>query len=232
MPVTVLGYPATSDRSRGWLRYMYRKATTEDNWDKEGQPHPHWDNISNEPPGSWHRMDLWASMYAMVLMADTTPAWREVYGRVLNELAFRHTSYWAAKDWLDQIGHDPRRENYPQGWYENLIPKQLWGQYDVAGWTANGVEPWGLQMDPIGTRRQPLLQGLVPAADGLLHVRYRRPQVAAAIRRRPGRRKHLHLEPTREPPTTSPTSGPSGSRAAIERIPRSGHNDWPERASV
>ena len=150
MPVTVLGYPATSDRSRGWLRYMYRKATTEDNWDKEGQPHPHWDNVSNEPPGSWHRMDLWASMYAMVLMADTTPAWREVYGRVLDELAFRHTGYWAAKDWLDQIGHDPRRENYPEGWYEHLIPKHLRGQHDVMGWTANGVEPWGLQMDPIG----------------------------------------------------------------------------------
>ena len=48
MPVTVLGYPATSDRSRGWLRYMYRKATTEDNWDKEGHPHKSygWTNLS------------------------------------------------------------------------------------------------------------------------------------------------------------------------------------------
>ena len=64
MPVTVLGYPATSDRSRGWLRYMYRKATTEDNWDKEGQPHPHWDDRTHGPGRTWHRMDLWASMYA------------------------------------------------------------------------------------------------------------------------------------------------------------------------
>ena len=35
MAVTMLGYPATSDRGRGSLRYMYRKATTEDNWDKD-----------------------------------------------------------------------------------------------------------------------------------------------------------------------------------------------------
>jgi hypothetical protein len=25
----------------------------------------------------------------------------------------------------------------------------LRGEYDVPGWTANGVEPWGLQMDPV-----------------------------------------------------------------------------------
>ena len=31
----------------------------------------------------------------------------------------------------------------------------VWGEYDVPGWTANGVEPWGVQMDPI-------------AADGML----------------------------------------------------------------
>ena len=32
----------------------------------------------------------------------------------------------------------------------SLIPKALLGRYDVPGWTANGVEPWGLQMDPVG----------------------------------------------------------------------------------
>ena len=30
-----------------------------------------------------------------------------------------------------------------------LIPPFLRGKYDVPGWTANGVEPWGLQMDPV-----------------------------------------------------------------------------------
>ena len=58
MPVTVLGYPAISDRSRGWLRYMYRKATTEDNWDKEGHPHPHWDD---NPTGQGVRGTGWTS---------------------------------------------------------------------------------------------------------------------------------------------------------------------------
>ncbi len=104
---------------------------------------------TNEPTSSWHRMDLKESAYAMGLMADATPAWREAYGKVLDELAFRFTGYWAAKDWLDQIGGDPRRENYPEGWY-SLIPPDLRGKYDVPGWTANGVEPWGLQMDPVG----------------------------------------------------------------------------------
>jgi hypothetical protein len=94
-------------------------------------------------------MDLRESSTAMGLMADTTPAWREVYGRVLDELVYRFTGYWAAKDWLDQIGDDPRRQNYPEGWY-SLIPEHLKGEYNVPGWTANGVEPWGLQMDPVG----------------------------------------------------------------------------------
>ena len=30
------------------------------------------------------------------------------------------------------------------------MPDDLWGDYDAPGWTANGIEPWGLQMDPIG----------------------------------------------------------------------------------
>ena len=150
MATLVRGYPATSDCSRGWLRYLYRKATTPDNWDKEGEPHAHWDNVTGEPTTSWHRMDLRQSSYALPLMADRTPAWREVYSRILDELLTRFTGYWAAKDWLDQIGEDPRREHYPEEWYQSLIPPFLRGKYDVPGWTANGVNPWGLQMDPIG----------------------------------------------------------------------------------
>ena len=68
----------------------------------------------------------------MGLMADTTPAWREVYSTILDELAFRFTGYWAAKDWLDQIGDDPRRKQYPPEWHA-LIPKALIGHYDVPG---------------------------------------------------------------------------------------------------
>jgi hypothetical protein len=85
----------------------------------------------------------------MPLMADMTPAWREVYATILDALVFRYTGYWAAKDWLEQIGDDPRREHYPEAWYEQLIPLHLRGRYNVPGWTANGVAPWGLQMDPV-----------------------------------------------------------------------------------
>jgi hypothetical protein len=50
----------------------------------------------------------------------------------------------------NEIGPDPDRANYPKR-YKRLIPKDLWGNYDVPGWTANGIEPWGLQPDPIGS---------------------------------------------------------------------------------
>ena len=158
MTTTNTQYPATSDRSRGGLRYLYRKATTPDNWDKNGHPHPHWDGTTGEPMLSWHRFDLIESSYAMALMADTTPAWREVYRTIFDELASRYTSYWAAKDWLDQIGPDPRRKNYPEGWYK-LIPSHLRGEYDVPGWTANGVAPWGIQMDPVGAEGNLFFKG-------------------------------------------------------------------------
>ena len=64
MPKTVRGYAATSERSRGWLRYLYRKAITPDNWDKDGEAHPHWDAYTREPTASWARMDLRESSHA------------------------------------------------------------------------------------------------------------------------------------------------------------------------
>ncbi|MDG2428438.1 MAG: hypothetical protein P8M16_08430 [Acidimicrobiales bacterium] len=141
-------------RSLGWLRYLHRKATTPDNWNRDGQPHPHWDDRTGEPMLSWHRFDLVDSSYALALMADRTPAWREVYAEILDQLITRHTSWWAASDWLTQFGPDPDRSHYPQEW-RPLVPAERWGDYDVPGWTANGIEPYGTQMDPI-------------AADGML----------------------------------------------------------------
>ena len=147
--------PSTlDDRSLGWLRYLHRKATTPDDWSQAGQPHPHWDNRSGPPMTSWHRFDLIDSSYALALMCDITPAWREVYARILDELVARHTTWWAASDWMTQFGHDPDRGSYPDE-YRPLIPPALWGDYDVPGWTANGIEPYGVQLDPL-------------AADGML----------------------------------------------------------------
>ena len=148
------GVPALSERSLGWLRYLSRKVATPDDWSREGHPHPHWDALSDPPMASWHRFDLVDSSYAMGLMARTTPAWREPYVEILDGLIERHTQWWSASDWLTQFGNDPDRANYPD-YYRLLIPPDLWGDYDAPGWTANGVEPWGVQMDPI-------------AADGML----------------------------------------------------------------
>jgi len=143
-------YPVLNDRARGWLRFLYDKATTDDDWTSEGAPHEWWDQSSTAPMCAFPRFDLSESTYALIMMADQTPAWREVYSRITDELCTRHTTHWAAVDWLTQIGHDPARERYPDAWYETLIPKHLRGKYDVPGWTANGIEPWGLEPDPIG----------------------------------------------------------------------------------
>ena len=146
----MVGAAELSPKSKGWLRHLWRKAMTPDDWSKSGEPHRWWDRYSFPPMLSYPRFDLSESSYALLIMARKTPAWREVYVRILDELIRRHTTWWAAIDWLTQIGHDPRRGDYPKA-YRGLIPKHLWGQYDVPGWTANGVEPWGLQPDPIGS---------------------------------------------------------------------------------
>eukprot|EP01050_Picozoa_sp_SAG11_P010893 SAG11_NODE_1117_length_5798_cov_10.203194_4_plen_132_part_00 len=67
------------------------------------------------------------SSYAMLLMADRTPAWREVYTEVLDGLTKRYTAFWAAVDWLTQFGDDPDRQAYPEVWKGMLIPAHLWG---------------------------------------------------------------------------------------------------------
>lgn len=135
---------------RGWVRHLWRKAMTPDDWSSRGEPHPWWDGKSLAPMLSFPRFDLSESSYGLLLLARKTPAWREVYTKILDELIRRHTTHWAAIDWLTKLGPDPDRAKYPKA-YKRLIPKDLWGDYDVPGWTANGIQPWGLQPDPIGS---------------------------------------------------------------------------------
>ncbi len=141
-----------SEPIRGWLRHLWRKSSNQeaDDWTRGGEPHPWWDRYSVEPMLSFPRFDLSESSYALLLMGRRTPAWREVYTQILDALIRRHTTFWAAVDWLTQFGPDPDRASYPDR-YKRLIPPDLWGEYDVPGWTANGIEPWGLQPDPIGS---------------------------------------------------------------------------------
>ena len=109
---------------------------------------------------SWHRFDLVDSSYAMGLMAHRTPAWTEPYVAILDQLIERHTQWWSAADWLTQFGHDPDRADYPDA-YRRFIPAELWGRYDVPGWTANGVEPYGVQTDPIAADGMLFYQGFL-----------------------------------------------------------------------
>jgi len=150
MKQTQKDYPELNERAIGWLNFLYEKATTSDDWSEDGDPHEWWDRSSTTPMCSFPRFDLQESTYALGLMADRTPAWREVYTEILDEIAERSITYWAAVDWLSQFGNDPGRKDYPIEWKGTLIPEEFWGDYDAPGWTANGVSPWGMQPDPIG----------------------------------------------------------------------------------
>ena len=99
-------------------------------------PHQWWDRYSNPVVTSYGRFDLHDSSYALLLMADQTPAWREVYSRIGDGLASRDPTYRGAIDWLTQIGDDPRRANYPEQVMAG-IPERLRGNYNRIGWTAN-----------------------------------------------------------------------------------------------
>ncbi|MEE2777497.1 MAG: hypothetical protein VYE73_12145 [Acidobacteriota bacterium] len=154
-------YPQLNDRTRGWLRFLWRKSTTADDWSMGSEPHPWWDRYSSPPMLNFPRFDLSESTYAIALMADATPAWREVYTQILDELIERHTTFWAAVDWLTFIGNDPNRDKYPEAYRGNLVPAHLWGNYDAPGWTANGVEPWGLDPDPIGAQGNLFFRGFL-----------------------------------------------------------------------
>ena len=161
-----------TDRDLGYLRYLYRKANTPDNWDrssyerKPGEtsrqiptdpgccPSEHWDDQHNKPGETLGRADALKSTYALAVIAERTPAWREISDRIFDQLIYRYSSWWGAVDWMTQMGPDPDRASYPDA-YRWIIPESQWGNYDVPGWAANGVPPWGVQMDPI-------------AADGML----------------------------------------------------------------
>ena len=142
--------PGLNSRAQGWLRYIWDKATTEDDWSSKGEPLPWWDKTTTPPMCSFPRFDLSETSYSLPLMADQTPAWREVYTRIADELVGRYTTFWAAADWLTLIGQDPNRDKYPPDWLV-WMPEKLRGKYEPPGWTGNGIEPWGLQPDPIAS---------------------------------------------------------------------------------
>lgn len=156
-------FPATpsteglSHRSRGWLKHLWHKTTaphgpgTGDDWSFEGggKPAEWWDAKSNAPMSSFPRFDLHESSYAMALMAERTPAWREAYVAIMDGLVSRYTTHWSAVDWLTQFGNDPDRSKYPPAWKGFIIPPEKWGHYDTPGWTGNGLRTPTIEPDPL-----------------------------------------------------------------------------------
>ncbi|RZT85780.1 hypothetical protein EV383_2660 [Pseudonocardia sediminis] len=141
--------PTLNDRSLGWLRFLWDKATTPDDWSDQGEPHVWWDRYSQPPMCAFPRFDLAETGYVLPVMCEATPAWREVYVRIADELIRRYVSFWGAVDWCTLIGPDPYVDRYPPEWLA-VVPESMRGRYAMPGWTANGVEPWGLQPDPVG----------------------------------------------------------------------------------
>jgi hypothetical protein len=141
--------PGLNDRALGWLRFIWDKATTPDDWSDQGEPLPWWDRYTAPPMCSFPRFDVHNMSYVLPVMLEATPAWREVYTRISDELIRRYTSFWGAVDWCTLIGPDPGVDRYPPAW-QTFIPEPLRGRYAVPGWTGNGIEPWGLQPDPCG----------------------------------------------------------------------------------
>ena len=156
-----------SEKARGWLKYLYRKAMVDDDWSKDGRPSDMWDDKSLPPMGNFHRFDAVDSSYAVAMMSDITPAWREVYSAILESLVDRITAYWGTYDWSQQIGPDPQREKYPDEFFPLLIPNELRGKYDSPGWAANGVDPWGYEPDPIKAAGAIYYKGFLSLTMGL-----------------------------------------------------------------
>ncbi len=135
-------------RARGWIRHLWDKATTPDDWSSSGQPHEWWDRDSSAPMCAFPRFDLGECSYALPVMCEITPAWREVYARIAREFCERHMTFWAAVDAMTLIGQDPNVDRYPPEW-QIYMPERLRGAYAPPGWVGNGLERWGLNPDPI-----------------------------------------------------------------------------------
>jgi hypothetical protein len=142
------GKTLLTDEAMGWLAFMDRKAQLNTTWFKEEDPHIAWDNLSNGPTSVFHRYDLTYAAYALGLMSENTPAWREQYGKVLGHMADRYLEYHALWDWVECAGPDPKRAEYDPA-YKAFFPEGYFGKYDLPGWPGNGLEPYAYDPDPV-----------------------------------------------------------------------------------
>jgi len=56
--VTSERVPSVKPEIRGWIRHLWRKATTPDDWSRAGRPNAWWDDKSLAPMLSFARFDL------------------------------------------------------------------------------------------------------------------------------------------------------------------------------
>lgn len=150
--------PQLSDKARGWLRHLWDKATTPDDWSSSGTPHEWWDRDSSAPMCAFPRFDLGECSYTLPVMCEITPAWREVYTRIAREFCERHMTFWASVDALTLIGEDPNVDRYPPEW-QVYTPERLRGAYPPPGWIGNGTERWGLNPDPLAADGNVFIRG-------------------------------------------------------------------------
>jgi len=143
------GKPVLTDEAMGWLAYLNRRVDFGGTWFKDDAPHASWDNLTGAPIGNYYRYDLTYLTFALGIMADQTPAWRELYTKILDFTAQRFLEYWSLFDWIERRGADPDRDNYPDFWYDLMIPAGFRGKYDAPGWAANGLEPFEYDPDPV-----------------------------------------------------------------------------------
>jgi len=137
-----------SDEALGWLAHLHRKVSLGGTWHKEDKVGPQWDTTSFAPTMQYARYELTWLSWSMGLMAETTPAWREEYARILGFLGDRYLEYWSFWEWVEHRGDDPGRGEYPAA-LKGIIPEGWWGRYNLPGWAGNGSQGQPFDMDPI-----------------------------------------------------------------------------------
>ena len=195
--LSTVANPVLDERSVGWLRYLYRKATTPDSWDRDGQPHEHWDDTSDPPMLCWHRFDLIDSTYAVAMMADITPAWREVYAPHPRRADLPpHRLVGGAR-----LAHADRSRPRPRELSRHLPaahPRASLGQLRRAGLDRERHRAVGSADGSDRRDRQPVLQGLLPRDARAAPAHDRRRPLERAVRHRARRREHVHVVPLRD----------------------------------
>jgi len=140
--------PALSAEAMGWLAHLDRKVGLGGTWTKNDQVGPQWDTKSFVPTMYFPRYELTWLSWSMGLMAETTPAWREEYAKILGFLGDRFLEYWSFAEWVENRGDDPARSSYPEA-MKAAIPEGQWGRYNLPGWAGNGSRTEPYDPDPI-----------------------------------------------------------------------------------